>query len=60
MKIFCMNRIKTNIRNRLLFETLRELMMIDLNGDEPGKWSLESIPEWFKYWEKNFNPRSSK
>jgi len=45
----CMNRIKTKIRNKLLPETLNELMMIDLNGGESGEWSISRVEEWFQY-----------
>jgi len=53
-----MNRIKTKIRNKLLPETLNELMILDLNGVNSSEWALKRIPEWFSYWEKNFNPRN--
>jgi len=48
-----MNRIKTDIRNRLLPEKLNDLMMISLNGGEPGQWSSERIDEWFNFWKSN-------
>ena len=53
----CMNRIKTKIRNRLLPDTLRELMLIDLVGGQPGLWAQQKIASWFSYWENTYHPR---
>jgi hypothetical protein len=52
-----MNRIKTKIRNRLLPENLKELMVIDLVGEDSVEWIKERIDEWFNYWNSNHNPR---
>jgi len=53
-----MNRIKTDIRNRLLPEKLNDLMMISLNGGKSGQWSSERIDEWFNFWKINYDIRN--
>ena len=44
-----MNRIKRKIRNKLLPDTLRELIVIDLVERKPGDWSINKLDEWFNY-----------
>lgn len=40
-----MNNIKTDKRNRLLEDTLKELMFISLNGEDPDNYNYYSACE---------------
>ena len=46
--------IKTKIRNRLLPDTLRKLILVSLVGGQPGLWAQQKLPSWFSYWENTY------
>ena len=50
-----MNRIKTDLKNRLSVCRLEDLLMISLNGPEINEWNVDEV---YKYWKATCNPRN--